>query len=332
MSGRVPLLAATLAVAVVHGTACGLERIPPSSQRMKTDPAVQKQIDRLFSVAADTGTNKELLAEIDKLRKMASDVRSVVPPLLRGAADIARGAADLEGPESWAAFIAVSFLFYDGPLPTDYENLKDSEFDKKLKRPELLESLVPLLGERDPTLKEMIWDILGMACASPKNGNYDDLTCDYSHFVALLTTAKEPPPVLVEYMYYGDSEAEPGKALLLLVDRFIKNAAERRDLARQVGIVERNRDDLAERRYGPATKASLERALQVLDELAQRKEWWIRLYLANTMSETRAYFLRSKDIVERLREDRDSVVREFVTSHWKLPKKPHTRGEGGDSH
>lgn len=321
-------LAAALVTASA-GRARAAEVIPPSSRRMRTDPAVQEQINRLFSVAADTGTNKELLAEIDKLRKMASDVRSVVPPLLRGAADIARGAADLEGPESWAAFIAVSFLFYDGPFPTDYENLEDSEFDKKLKRPELLESLVPLLGERDPTLKEIIWDILGMACASPRKGNYDDLTCDYSHFEALLRTGEEPPPVLVEYMYYGDSKAEPGKALLLLAGRCMKNAAERRDLARQVGIVEKNRDDLVGRRYGPATTAGLERALQVLDELAQRKEWWIRLYVASTMSETRAYFLRSKDIVERLRRDRDSVVREFVTSRWKLPKKPHTRGGAG---
>ena len=53
-------------------------------------------------------------------------------------------------------------------------------------------------------------------------------------------------------------------------------------------------------------------ALEQMDILSRRKEWWARLYVAKIMRQHPAF--RQSEVVERLKRDKHPLIREAMTS------------------
>lgn len=146
-------------------------------------------------------------------------------------------------------------------------------------RQTLIKAVLPYLGTKDPALRKELDQVLGWAV----EGHGDKTS--YKHFETYLkNNTNELPESLVTYMY----DAQPQAAALSMACVYGNKGAE---------------DELADKLKGDP-KA-------VLQSLADRPEWWARLYAAEVMSKNPQ--LSDPAVVERLEQDANPLVRTIIS-------------------
>lgn len=138
---------------------------------------------------------------------------------------------------------------------------------------------LPMLTSEDESTRQLGTKWLTRADHVPKGG------VDFSRYESILREKKQNPPQgLIRYMYGRDPQA----AVVTLARVYGKDVPESEVTAKAKGSVKES-----------------------VDYFVGRSEWWAHLYVA-TMMEKEPY-LRTPELVKKLEQDTDPLVREKVT-------------------
>jgi len=262
--------------------------------RLIPDRAIQDQIRRTNSAyldnqAADPHLN--WFREVKKLLEFSvnGDRKTLIPQL---AYYSAHSSKDLE---DWAAISAV-YQFLD------------------LSGGQILLAIAPYISTEDESLRKHLRELLCDVERDPPSG-----PPNFSHYESYILAFKNRTHLaLVEYMY----ERSPTTAALSMMNIYSTDREDRKALLWAEHVVsdilwKQNHAFLDPRQVEPD-------AVQQLDKLSRRPEWWIRLFVAAMLAQNPEF--QVADMVGRLRNDEHPLVRKFAANakEWslRLPAQP----------
>lgn len=253
------------------------------------DPSVQEEIDRIIRRGKeidDSSSSREALQVLDGWIELERRVgpATLVPQLVYYSM---HGENILE---SMAFEYALHLL----------------NFADRLEEATIASALIPYLATRDPELKKQITGYLRHT-EDWRNGRPD-----YSHYRSLVAAAARArealPRPLIRYMY----ESHPAQAVLTMLSAFPgqqRLAADDRKLI--LWAEHQVADVLWKWRHGflPQDKVEPE-AAKALADLVHHEQWWVRLYVAETIRQHPQF--RTDEAIAILLLDPDESVRSVV--------------------
>ncbi len=254
---------------------------PPTKMKItfEPDPETQKLINK---VAYTTGGKKEgeaFFETLDLLTKRGGkNYSKLVPNLVYY---LSRGKDVQEG---MAPGIIIQFL--------------------GISEGQILSALLPYVGAED----ELFRINLERLIVEMEPGFREQHGFKYIYLRGYADQGELPPRNAVEFLY----RKGPGAALLTMTKAYYSGPET--DRTRAIRWAEYSvRHVLALKRFnkkGKLTEASRD-AVAALDELSKDNEWWVRLYVAEILSQHSEF--RTQEMVDRLQGDKDELVRQAIS-------------------
>ncbi len=168
----------------------------------------------------------------------------------------------------------------------------------------LIDVIVPHLDETDGRVRDRLFQLLFMNSAAYS-------LPIYSEFDSYLRARKaEPPLPLFEIMYQGS----PGDALMTMLRVYAEDGQTvRPETVKLLKWAEHVVSDvLWKQQHGFLKPNEVEpAAVEELEKLSKRPEWWVRLYVAEILSNDPEF--QTPQMVKRLQDDNHPLVRKAIT-------------------
>ncbi len=282
----------------------------------KPDPAIQAQLQRVLNAlqkpGVEPGSDLDVCREVQTLKKLNPDQDRLVKQLAIFVAT-ANKADETNTGEATPVFIMQVML-------------QVLDFPPRVP----IRALAPFLDVDNPQLRESVrlWFRLHDTAGTDNGGtppikpvNYED----YVEYVESKVTHKEEVPTpFVKYIF----ESSAGRALLVFAYANSPNIhivagpqkltamvqAEKTKL-REIELAEHivsNAIWLQKNKFDDRFQAALPEANEQLDKLAQRKEWWAKLYVVYIMRQNPP--LLRDNVLRKLAEDENKLVNEAAKS------------------
>lgn len=256
---------------------------------IKVDENIQSQIER---IATETLSEGDLFQAVSNLDKDGKNIGRVLPQLILYEVNCIK-----EGKNITPAIFIFTQLY--------------SNTSKK----KLIKIIVPLIKIDNSDLQK----VLGLYYDHISTSS--DRTRDYSLFKAYLKKNKSKPPLeLIGFMF----EKSPDKAMMallnsylprnkelaLLVEKISSSKSEIRNMGLPYRLVrkkeEKGYDTIPDERWAEKCK-EIKKNLYIL---SQYKEWWIKLYVSESIRKN-PYFLETKTI-EQLKKEEHPLVQKSL--------------------
>jgi hypothetical protein len=307
-----------LSVSLAHGM-CAQENVEKLVEKL--DPAIQAQIQKVFdalqTAGADARCNMDVCREVQTLKKLSEDKDKLVKQL-------ALFVTTMKSDENMHVVITAGIL-------------NGLDFPARIP----IRVLAPYLEADNPELRDFagIWfgahDAGTRSPARSLSRNY----YDYLEYVQWKVNRKQDiPKPFRKYLF----EQSPDRALLIfayanshgdvparmqairdtlegkLTQEERTKISQQQKAERQARMAQRRDIELAEHivnnalwllknKYSERFQQAAPEAQEQLAKLAQRKEWWARLYVAHIMRQHRE--LRRADVWESLQKDSEELVK-----------------------
>ncbi len=260
-----------LALHFLAALACAGTNTTPAIEPI---PSVQAWIKEVVALGP-TAKQEDLSRAVDDFRQNHADTREIIQQLLYFELNAKKIYGDERISEeeiNGKALLAHVLIAFC----LDWDKKKGAPSPSSSKM--LIDALLPYLGTRNTTFKNTLHQTL--MWVDQMHGSKKD----FSHYESYLRcSTNAPTESLVRYMYDRDSRA----AVM--------------SMCRVYG------DKTAEPELADKLKADPKAALQ---SLVDRPEWWVRLYVAETMKKQAQ--LRDPTILKKLEKDDNPLVRETV--------------------
>ncbi len=211
---------------------------------------------------------------------------------------------------AWAALLKTAhrdqpemvrqLLHYDWASPdeTAATMLPATILHGNISRMAMLEAILPLMGSNDSKTKSAL---------SLLTGIIEDYSAkDFSYYESYLRAQVEPEPQLVEHMY----NVSPSNALMVFMRlEFVMETDKQKPILWADHVI----SDAVWKEFHKFTDAAAAARLDALKELTQlaaRKEWWARLYVARILKQHE--YLRSPELLAKLEKDEHALVRKLI--------------------
>ncbi len=215
--------------------------------------------------------------------------------------------------------IVCQLLYYSAHTGNTRQAMAPGAVFRELNIPDgaVVQSLVPLLDTTDAEVAKSVRSILG-GLEGRSAGRRPDFSIYRESIASPLRESKEPPPGLIRYLY----ESDPGQAMLMLMRAHQLREPERiKPILWAEHVVA---DVLWKQQYGFLKPSETSPAAQTeLAALANRPEWWARLYVAEIMRQHAAF--HRPELMDRLAHDSHALVREpavTIEGERRIPSAP----------
>jgi len=295
---------------------CVAQEVSVKKLLAQAEPAIQERIGRVFDAlensthALRNNISIEARREIENLKDSVADKGEIVKQLAVYAA----------APGEQQPLIALAILqLLD--LPPSF----------------VIPSLAPHLSDDNIKVRSFArdWfqahDNAGADETKLKPVNFED----YAHYVRKARQNENVPTAFIQYLYERspnraflvfvrtDQQSDAVKGLKAIRKKMEQQGANLEGLPRPRAGVEKNELLLAEHTisnaiwlrkhyYHERFPAASQLAKQELYKLAERNEWWVRLYVAEIMLRNRE--LRLADVLDRLSRDSNALVSKAAKS------------------
>jgi len=302
--------------AVAICVSCVAQEVGPKKIQAQSEPAIQKRIGKVYDAlnqsSRDHRYNIEVLHKIAELRDSVADKGEIVKQM----------AIFASGPTSdeHRPLLVLMILDLLDPSPKV-----------------VIPALAPYLNAENKKLRSFARDWF----QAHDNGGTDETKLkpvnfeDYADYVRKGRQGGNLPTAFVQYIY----ERSPNRAFLIFVrtdrqsnavkgleairKKMEQQGANLNKLPRARAGVEKNELLLAEHKISNAIwikkyyfddrfPEATQLAKHELDKLAERDEWWARLYVAEIMRRNRE--LRLPDVLDRLSRDSNALVSKSAKS------------------
>jgi hypothetical protein len=238
------------------------------------DPAIQEAISAVFGATSDA----QFAARLEKLKAIAekNPVGLVQQVILYS--------VKVKGEAGLAAFGLLGQL--------------------GIEEGEIVRAILPLFGTKDPALRECLSLLTGQIEGEER---FDEPY--FGAYEEFIRSEGEAPDELVLYLF----KKSPGRALLLMMRVFGEKGLEaRKPILWAEHIVS---DSLWKQKHQFLKPDEVTpEAMEQLQKLSDRKEWWARLYVAAIIRAHTPF--RTPEVIEKLQKDENALVRGMIAEFF----------------